>query len=206
MVTGEHVVGSPQFYAFPPDSHGLPEGTIGLYEYTNGETIRLLPDHGPEVFGLDRASGPVVIAWENPMSVVLPVTDYLALTLADSGPDQCVSVSSAGLVALDGSRSRVQCAGASYSWTWAGGSAEGIRPDVRLEPGLHVVQLQVTEPDGTSSTDELLVSVIAGPETDSGTEPSDGSGCSTVSIARASHRWLPLLLGIWLIAWRRENV
>jgi probable HAF family extracellular repeat protein len=82
--------------------------------------------------------------------------------VADAGPDQ-VAECTGGLtsVTLDGSASQDPDGDALvYEWTEGGSSlGSGVRPVVALADGTHVVTLTVTDPDGESSQDTVVISV-----------------------------------------------
>jgi hypothetical protein len=86
---------------------------------------------------------------------------------ADAGPDQTV-VDSDGLagetVTLDGSGSSDPDGSiVSYAWTWAGGSASGVSPSVDLPDGSTTVTLTVTDNQGATGVDTVVVTVNAPP-------------------------------------------
>jgi len=64
-----------------------------------------------------------------------------------------------GRVQLDGSTSYDDWSVQNWSWSWEGGSASGKRPNVSLPVGENLIRLEVTDDDGLSDFDELVVSV-----------------------------------------------
>ena len=84
--------------------------------------------------------------------------------LADAGPDQTVTDNDgdgAELVTLDGSASS-DPNGSIVSYEWREGStpiATGATPAVWLSVGIHTLTLEVTDDDGESATDSVVVTV-----------------------------------------------
>lgn len=82
--------------------------------------------------------------------------------VADAGPDQTIECSGpdGAEVVLDGSGSSgPEGDTLTYTWTWDGGSADGVNPRVILPYGTTTVTLTVEDGKGNSATDELVVTV-----------------------------------------------
>ena len=81
--------------------------------------------------------------------------------VANAGPDQTVPDSDGAdgeSVELDGSGSSDSDGTIeSYSWTWDGGSASGVKPTVNLPDGTTVVTLTVTDDTGASDSDTVSI-------------------------------------------------
>ncbi len=175
LVMGEAVTSSPVFYALAHDTQPAPPNTVALYEYVNdvnGE-YAYSTDDALSLPGFDLTATPVGLVWRNPLSIRLPVGDYLAPFIADAGGDICTVESAPGSetasVTLDGTAtSHTSGAISSYAWLWSGGSANGATPRVSLPVGLHVITLVATDNSGLTSEDTLVVEVTANPglETD----------------------------------------
>jgi hypothetical protein len=112
---------------------------------------------------LAAGAQPAVFVFANPFRLRMPVSAYLPATGADAGPDLCERETQPGAgarVKLDATRSRsAQGAELRYEWSWPGGSATGARAEIWLPAGVHDVRLELTTPDGVSSTDALVVEV-----------------------------------------------
>ena len=85
--------------------------------------------------------------------------------IANAGEDQIISLDPGDPdpdVTLDGSGSSdADGTIVSYSWTEDGNEiATGAGPTVTFSPGLHEVTLTVTDDDGATDSDEVLVNVI----------------------------------------------
>ncbi len=156
----------PVFYALPADSTSLPVTAIPLYEYEDAQNNEYFydPDANLSLPGYTRSESPIVYVWENPMSITLPVTDYLADHIADAGADICTTEDSyqSGAVTINLDASASSHAGATidnYTWSWSGGSASGDKPQITLDVGTHVISLTTTASDGSTSSDSVIVEV-----------------------------------------------
>ena len=151
------------------------DGTISTYVWTEGvtevatgvnPTVSL--DDGVHTITLtvtddDGASSSdnVVITVEAPVVANTPPT-------ADAGADQTVSDSDgvAGeSVTLDGSGS-FDSDGTISTYVWTEGVTEvatGVNPTVSLDDGVHTITLTVTDDDGVSSSDNVVIAVEAPP-------------------------------------------
>ena len=135
-----------------------------------------------------------------------------AAPVADAGPDQTVTDSDDSgnePVTLDGSGSSDSDGSiSSYEWLEGGSQiATGANPTVELDTGAHTITLTVTDDEGASGSDDVLITVEAaneapvaeaGPDQtvtdsdDSGSEPVtlDGSGSSDSDGSISSYAWL----------------
>ncbi len=94
-------------------------------------------------------------------------TDDVAITVtnrapeAEAGADQTLeAVGPTTPVSLDGSASTDEDGDAlTYSWTWAGGSAEGATLTVELPLGEHVFTLTVDDGNGGRHSDQVRVTI-----------------------------------------------
>jgi hypothetical protein len=147
LVAGGAPRTAPLFYAYAQDAPPAAPARMAL---------RVDPKSGAPT----RSGAPLAFVFENPLRVRLPVGAYLPAALADAGPDLCLREERAGegaLATLDASRS-----GASarrYAWRWQGGSAAGVRAQVRLAAGLHDVRLEVEGEGGEADEDALVIEV-----------------------------------------------
>jgi hypothetical protein len=83
--------------------------------------------------------------------------------VANAGPDQVVECTGPGLtsVSLDGTGTANPPEGLLFTWTLSGAwLGTGSRVSVGLPIGRHVVTLTVSEPGGTSDSDEVMVDVL----------------------------------------------
>nr|WP_305884739.1 PKD domain-containing protein [Lewinella sp. JB7] len=77
-----------------------------------------------------------------------------------------------------------------YSWTWNGGSTQGVKPTVVFEnPDVYNITLTVTDNEGATDTDELSVTVVESvnelPTAVAEATPSTGSTPLTVQLSGA---------------------
>jgi len=146
---------------------GVPATAPLFHAYTSADrpaALRPLPlVADPPGLGKASPGKPLAFVLESPLRVRLPVSAYLSESSADAGPDRCLREQRAGAgarVALDATRSRVpRGVGASYAWSWPGGSASGRRAEAQLPAGLHDVRLEVLTPDGATSSDAVAIEV-----------------------------------------------
>ena len=95
--------------------------------------------------------------------------------LADAGPDQTVTDidnNDSEDVTLDGSGS-FDPAGSivNYVWNEGGGQiATGVNPPVKLNLGTHNIDLTVTDDDGATDTDQVIITVNSPPIADAGSD------------------------------------
>ncbi|MCB9855834.1 MAG: hypothetical protein H6818_09110 [Phycisphaerales bacterium] len=85
---------------------------------------------------------------------------------AEAGPSQVVALPSGGTTAsvnLDASASQAS-EDSTFEWRIPGGAAlgSGKKLTTSLPEGVHMIQLVVTAPDGSSATDEVLIRVVSG--------------------------------------------
>ncbi|HYD82440.1 MAG TPA: hypothetical protein VEA63_00275, partial [Opitutus sp.] len=100
--------------------------------------------------------------WLHQMAAAVESAENLP-PIANAGHDQSVVVHGdpTALVALDGRASYDLNGNAlTYAWSWAGGSANGVMPTVSLPVGQTVVTLTVTDADGASGSDTVLIEVV----------------------------------------------
>jgi hypothetical protein len=156
---------APLFYALPTDAEG--DGTAPLYEYTHADGRRAYALDGAALAeGFERADTALALVWESPVRVALPVSDYLGDLVAEAGPDQCLQATDDAPVAvtLDGSGSEV-IGGTITRYLWRVADAEPCEyiegPSVTFElaPGLHTVELEITDDAGNVSRDSLTIEV-----------------------------------------------
>ena len=135
-----------------------------------------------------------------------------AAPVADAGPDRTVTDSDDSgnePVTLDGSGSSDSDGSiSSYAWLEGGSQiATGVDPTVELDTGAHTIILTVTDGEGATGSDDVVITVEAanaapvaeaGPDQtvtdsdDSGNEPVtlDGSGSSDSDGSISSYAWL----------------
>lgn len=141
---------------------------------TNSIMADLGPPHERHYKGiiewLEAGSGRDLILAQSPLPPYPsdgPVSDFSDpqnIPVADAGPDQTVEQTSpAGAEAtLNGSGSYDPDLGPqplTYSWSWAGGMANGVSPTVLFPPGTTEVTLTVSDGQFTS-TDTVSVTVV----------------------------------------------
>jgi len=158
---------APLFYALPGDTDPAPPATVPLYEYhsSDGRFAYGLADAKVPA-GFTRAARPLALVWQNPVSIELPVADYLGDLVANAGEDRCLSATRAGGadVTLDASASS-SIAGAISKVLWhvpgARGCAYlvGTKVTVHLEPGTYDISVEVTDTAGNVAHDALIVRV-----------------------------------------------
>ena len=137
-------------------------GRIIRFDHTLAQLNSIaLPDsyNLPSEIAFDPQGNMYISTWQTPSGIV----KYAAPT-ADAGADQTV-VDSDGTgaeeVALDGSGS-IDSDGTIASYVWSeGGSqiATGVNPTVSFAVGAHNVTLQVTDNNGLSDTDTVIITV-----------------------------------------------
>ncbi|HOI54868.1 MAG TPA: PKD domain-containing protein, partial [Phycisphaerae bacterium] len=97
--------------------------------------------------------------------VTYEIPEVNELPTADAGQDQDVIDADSGgyeTVTLDGSGSSdADGEIVSYAWTWSGGQATGIAPEVQLAVGTHTITLTVTDDGDATAEDTVVVTVIA---------------------------------------------
>ncbi|MCC6790708.1 MAG: peptidoglycan DD-metalloendopeptidase family protein [Thermomicrobiales bacterium] len=111
---------------------------------------------------------------------------------ANAGPDQIVTDTDRNgsqAVTLNGSGSR-DSDGSIASYIWLEGAtqiATGVTPTVTLNAGSHTVTLRVTDDDGATATDTVVIVVNRPPVADAGTDrtvtDADGNGTQSVSLS-----------------------
>lgn len=120
-------------------------------------TLEVYPYSGSGTFGVDIFTGS---AGSLPPGNQPPI--------ADAGPDQTVPDTDQApgeTVSLDGSLSSdPDGAIVAYSWSEQGIEiATGVSPQVTLGDGVHTITLTVTDAEGASDTDEVMITVEAPP-------------------------------------------
>ncbi len=156
----------PVFYALPADTSPLPATVVPLYEYVDGQNNEYVydVDANLSLSGYARSASPIAYVWENPLSITLPVTDYLADHIADAGVDICTTEdayqSGTATVTLNASASsHANAAIDDYDWSWSAGSASGAKPQISLGIGTHFISLATRASDGSTSHDSVIVEV-----------------------------------------------
>ncbi|MEM1069757.1 MAG: PKD domain-containing protein, partial [Planctomycetota bacterium] len=91
---------------------------------------------------------------------------FNAPPIANAGPDQAVSDADNNgteIIRLDGSPSSDPDGSiVSYAWTLDGSQiATGVSPSVSLAVGTHVIQLEVTDNEGSTATDTVVITINA---------------------------------------------
>jgi len=82
---------------------------------------------------------------------------------ANAGFDQTVTCvgSSGATVDLDGSGSMdPDTDPLTYAWSWASGTASGLKPTISLAPGTHLITLTVDDGKGGTDTDTVQISIV----------------------------------------------
>jgi hypothetical protein len=172
--TRELVVGgaprNAAFFALPATATSLTNDIVPLYKYTptSGTGGPIYTVSTEPIAGYQRDPEPLVKVWRNPISKVrFPVRDYLVPSVSDAGVDRCLRevVPNQPIdVVLDPRRPpRPSPELATYTWSWStpngSGTASGPQPTIQLRAGVYPIHLQVTLPDGTSSSDTVIISV-----------------------------------------------
>ena len=167
LVLGGTPLTAPICYGVDPTAASRPIGAVPLYDFAS-------PD-GHHAYGVDasaipagytKAATPIAYVWPSPLRVKLPVADFLGNLVASAGPDQRLTETSAGAgvdAPLDASASR-DLAGSITSYTWrAYGSAKtlatGAKPTLHLAAGLHCLELEITDANGGSAADTVIIDV-----------------------------------------------
>ena len=152
-----------------------PNGLTYLWEFGDAaNTISTL--ESPSFTYTAEGSFTATLTVEDPQGetatdqVVITVEPFVAQDpVAEAGADQNVEDSDnsgSELVTLDGSASTDPDGGAivSYDWSENGSSiATGVSPQVDLPVGVHAITLTVTDDEGDTDTDNLVITVTAGP-------------------------------------------
>jgi len=165
----------PVFHALPPDAPADPGVREGLYEFVDPITGAYAYSVAESLAGYERsAAAPLAVVWRNPISIPLPVSEYLPALIADAGADACLhavsNVPGATIpVTLDASASLDQAGTVqSYTWNRWDPNAEdergeqlgtGPAPQIAFAQGIHPILLTVTDDAGRSSTDSVVVQV-----------------------------------------------
>lgn len=172
LVVGEDPPTPPLFYALPA-SHDPERHQQRLYE------VFLEGDDTPTYTTEDAPGARVVaVVWRNPVSVPLPVADYLPTFRADAGADRCMAT--AGPLMLD-----------EGDWRLDG---EPVASGASVDVGLHVVERVETRADGFLRTDSFLLRVGASPPPP---PPATDGGCGC-GVARGGDAAPPV--GVFLFA------
>ncbi len=109
------------------------------------------------------------------------VIEIITFPIASAGSDQAVinsSQSGSELVTLDGSASS-DPDGTIVSYIWSENGAQiatGVNPQVNLGVGVHTITLTVTDNDGLTDTDEVVITVLAPPIDNAGVDRSLTAG------------------------------
>nr|WKN34315.1 PKD domain-containing protein [Tunicatimonas sp. TK19036] len=149
LVSGDGSDGNEFFQiARKPNRSQLQTNAIFDYEAKSSYTIRVRADNGDgireEIF-------------------TITVVDVNETPVANAGPDQTVvdeDRNDLANIMLDGSASSdPENNIATYNWSWSGGSATGVRPQITLPVGRTTITLRVTDTGSLSSTDEVIINV-----------------------------------------------
>ena len=181
-----------------------PDGSIVSYEWREGTTVigtvaspSVWLNVGTHTLTLQvtdntgESSTDTVLVTVNPPPNVPPV--------ANAGADQIVTDNDGNgteVVSLNGSASS-DADGTIVTYAWKEGPnvvATGANPNVSLSVGTHTLTLQVTDDDGASSTDSVLIAVNpkpnAPPSANAGADQtvtdSDGNGTQAVTLNGAA--------------------
>jgi hypothetical protein len=165
---------TPLFYALPPGASAGDAGASGspglapsvaLYEYAGPDGAYVYSVASDLALAGFQRGAVIAQVWPTPIRVSIPVADFLGDLVADGGPDQCVQASgNAGAqVTLDASATR-DLSGPATQYTWwlptaSCPIATGSKVDVVLPSGVDDVRLEVTDAQGNTSSDEIVVGV-----------------------------------------------
>ena len=191
-------------------------GSITAYRWTEGSTP------------ISENAEPEVLLSVGQHEITLTVTDESGNTdtdivlivvnqppRADAGPDQRTTAKKDGKdvkVRLDASASSDNGGTiVDYAWAWDDQTAEGPKPTVSLAEGTYSITLTVTDDQGATDTDNVLITILPPASTPSPgftlsassvTEDEDFAGTRTVSIApdqdspSATYSFSPVLSSI----------
>jgi hypothetical protein len=166
VVTGKEEAGTGDFFDLAI-SYIMPNGNLLTLVYAgvataSGAEAMLILDNSSEDYLLqsdingdhivDETIRPTAIAYNRNF-----------VPNADAGSNQTISVGPACMatVTLDGSGSSDGGGDQlTYSWTWDGGAASGIKPTIQLPLGTHTVTLVVGDGVFESAPDSVEISVI----------------------------------------------
>ena len=164
----DQVVADLDLVALDGSGSSDPDGTIVSYSWSEGG-VEVATGPTPTVGPFTQGSHTIVLTVTDDDGAT--ATDSLLVTAtnvapsADAGPDQ--SVFDSDSVALDGSGSS-DPDGTIVSYSWSEGGAEiatGPTPTVGpFGQGAHTIVLTVTDDDGSTATDSLLLTVTATPD------------------------------------------
>ena len=174
-----------------------PDGTITSYAWYDGAAL------------ISTDPNPTVTLAVGPHTITLTVTDNDGASASDTvsidvngppvanaGPDQTVTdITASGdeSVTLDGTGS-TDPDGTITSWSWKEGITEiatGANPTLPLTVGTHTIELTVTDNDGLTDTDTVVITVVANalpiPEAgpDQTVTDTDGGGDEPVNLTSA---------------------
>jgi hypothetical protein len=129
-----------------------------------------------------------------PMTVVITITDQISPLVANAGADQTIADgdnNGSEIITLDGTASSGNIV--SYVWSDTNGQiATGATPQVQFQVGVYNLTLTVTDDQGATATDEVVITVTEGasqntpPVANAGTDQTvtdgDNNGSEVVSL------------------------
>lgn len=150
-----------------------PEGKALGYSWSLGG-VEIATGPQPSVGPFDDGSHVITLTVTDPAGAT--ASDSMTLTVlnappaADAGPDQTIASKRKAVdVTLDGSAS-VDADGTiiSYVWTRDGTVVgQGVTTTLRLNRGSHTVLLTVTDDDGATASDQVVVTIVKGTQVSS---------------------------------------
>jgi CSLREA domain-containing protein len=135
------------------------DGTVKVWDPTTGQALNVI-NVGSEVYSVTWSPDGGSLAYGGEAGQLA----IKALPIANAGPDQTVTDTDGNgseVVALDGSASSDPDGTiASYEWSENGNViATGATPQVTLGVGVHTIILTVTDNDGLTATDDVVITV-----------------------------------------------
>jgi hypothetical protein len=168
LIVGDSPPTPPLFFAAAPAATGRSPIAQPLYDYAaaDGRHAYSVETSLPNLAGFIRVDQPVAYVWPNPIKVAFPSPRFRAGVVAEAGPDQCLTEASPGSgsdVTLDASTSSIPVGAlVTYSWTRWGDScafSSERTTTVHLAAGITAFTLTVTDDAGTSSRDDVIISI-----------------------------------------------
>lgn len=166
LQVSEGVVRGAAFYALSANFQIA--NTVPLYEYEDGTGNYIYSiDQALVAAGFTRVDPPIARVFENPIQVLLPVTDFLGDLIADAGDDQCIPLvgTDTATVTLSATNSTAPSDDPIGQFRWRlypndeCQLLEGESVEIALPSGSHAIELEIITQSGLVSHDAVLITV-----------------------------------------------